>query len=64
MGARDASPLKKGVRSREYCVSGTTETIEGEVVCGETTDVSKFEGLLGEPHASGIPVVVGHKQVR
>jgi len=31
-GARDASPLTKGVRSGEYCVSGTTETIKGEVV--------------------------------
>jgi hypothetical protein len=26
--------------------------------------VSESEGLLGEPRASGIPTVTGHKQVR
>ena len=26
--------------------------------------VAEFKGLLGEPHAFGIPTVIGHKRVR
>lgn len=61
---RDTSPSTTGVWSEEDCIDMTVVSIKGEIECGKTIDASEPKGLLGEPHASGILVVAGHKRVR
>jgi hypothetical protein len=47
--------------SGDYCSGITIVSIKGETGCGETINTSESEGPLGEPQASDIPAVVGHK---
>jgi hypothetical protein len=61
IGIGDTSPSTMGVKSREYCSGASTVSIKGGIICREKIDALESERLLGEPQASGIAVVAGHR---